>query len=222
VPEVVINIVTYDMVQQTSLASCEFPKGTDEFIKAGFTKQTATLIQPPMVREAKAKLECRVVEIKPLGDKGGAGQLVIAEVLCIHIQDDLLNNSKEFDQQKLELVARLGGDWYAKITPANLFKVQKPNTRIGIGIDALPDQIKNSHILTGNHLAQLANVNELPAAEPGFSDGRLDALRFYFKKDNTKINRVHAYAKELIDEGKIVQAWQVLLAADNQNHQPNS
>ncbi|MBO9571267.1 MAG: flavin reductase family protein [Chitinophagaceae bacterium] len=210
VPEVVVNIVTYDMVHQVSLASCEYPKHIDEFKKAGFTSEPALMVKPPMVKEAKAKLECRVVEIKSLGENGGAGQLVIAEVVCIHINDELLTADKKFDQAKLELVARLGGDWYARISPENLFKVEKPNTKTGIGIDALPEQIKSSAILTGNHLAQLANVHEFPAIDPEFNDPRYDALNFYFQNGN-KTERIHHYLKELIDEGKISDAWQVLL-----------
>src|ERR1051325_11527606 len=116
VPEVVINIVTYDMAQQTSLASCEFPKEMDEFIKAGFTKEPATLVKPPMVKESKAKLECKVVEIKPLGEEGGAGNLVICEVLKLHLHDSLLDDNKKFIQPKLELIARLGGDWYCHVS----------------------------------------------------------------------------------------------------------
>lgn len=214
VPEVVINIVTYDMVRQVSLASCEYPKGTDEFIKAGFTKQAASYIKPPMVKESKAKLECRVTEIKSLGEQGGAGQLVFAEVVCMHLNDELLTAEKKFNQEKLELIARLGGDWYAKISPANLFQVEKPNTNCGIGIDALPQEIRNSKILTGNHLGQLANVHEMPTADPAFYDGRLDAFNYYFREE-IKIERIHSYAKELLDEGQTAHAWQVLLAAQN-------
>lgn len=207
VPEVVINIVTYDMVQQVSLASCEYPKGTDEFIKSGFTKEPATLVKPPMVKESKAKLECIVKEVKSLGDQGGAGQLVIAEVVCIHINDELLTADKKFDQQKLELVARLGGDWYARISRENLFKVEKPNTKTGIGIDNLPVAIKTSAILTGNHLAQLANVSEMPVIDPSFNDPLYNA---HFKNEN-KTEKIHNYIKELIEEGNIINAWQILL-----------
>ena len=142
VPEVAINIVTYDIVQQTSLTSCEYPKGTDEAIKAGFTKTPSSIIKPPVIKEAKAALECKVIEVKSLGEEGGAGQLVICEVLCIHIADEILDSEKKIDQSKLELVARLGGDWYCKVTADNLFKVEKPNTKLGIGIDALPLSIK--------------------------------------------------------------------------------
>jgi len=211
VPEVVINIVTFDMVQQVSLSSCDYPKGTDEFLKSGFTKQKASIVKPPMVKESRAKLECRVIEIKSLGEKGGAGQLVIAEVVCFHINDELLSTDKKFMQEKFELIARLGCDWYARISPATLFKVEKPNLRLGVGMDALPAEIKNSSVLTGNHLGQLANVHALPSQMSEFCDSRLDALCYYFKEDN-KTARVHTYAKELLDEGKIDQAWQVLLS----------
>lgn len=196
VPEVAIHIVTHDILHQTSLASCEYPKGTDEFIKAGFTKKTASLIAPPLIAEAKASLECKVIEIKSLGDQGGAGQLVIAEVLCMHIDDSLIMADNTFDQQKLQLVARLGANWYAKIDPTNLIRVEKANTQLGIGFDALPEHIRNSSVLTGNHLAQLANVNMIPEKDESFT---------------TDTGNAHQHAKQLIDEGNIISAWQLLL-----------
>lgn len=211
IPEVAINIVTYDIVHQTSLASCEYPKGTDEFIKAGFTKLSSAFIAPPRVAEAMASLECRVNEIKSLGENGGAGQLVIAEVVCFHIDDTLISKDKKIDQQKIDHVARLGGDWYARISSTNLFKVPKPNAQHEIGFDALPESVKCSKLLTGNHLAQLANVSTIPAKDPGFKDERLVAILQYFKPENNLRNRIHAYAGELIDEGRIGDAWQVLL-----------
>ncbi len=213
VPEVVINIVTYDMVQQTSLASCEFPKGEDEFLKAGFTKETATMVKPPMVKEAKAKLECKVLEVKSLGEEGGAGQLVICEVICLHIDDSVLTSDKKIEQEKLHLVARLGGDWYCKVDSNNLFKVAKPNTQLGIGIDSLPETIRNSQVLSGNHLGQLANVHEQPVVDPAFEDERLKNIIQYFSIDPAEMDiELHKYAKELLDEGKVQEAWQVLLA----------
>ncbi len=215
VPECVINIVDYSMVQQMSLSSCEYPKGIDEFIKAGFTKEAATMVKPPMVKEAKIKLECKINEIKSLGDQGGAGQLVIAEVLCMHIDDAILNEAGTMiDQTKLELVARLGGDWYCKINSDNLFKVAKPNTALGIGIDAIPSSIKNSTILTGNHLGQLGNVNELPAIDPAFHDDRLkNIIQYYAINPNEMDQELHKYAAELLNEEKVQEAWQVLLSS---------
>jgi len=215
VPEVVINIVTYDMVQQTSLASCEFPKGIDEFIKAGFTKEPATLVKPPMVKESKAKLECQVLEVKPLGEQGGAGNLVICEVLCLHLDDSLLTADKKFDQTKLELVARLGGDWYCRVSEENLFIVPKPNIKLGIGIDAIPESIRLSKILTGNHLGQLGNVHEMPVIEPSFEDEHLKNIVQYFSVNPNEMEKeVHFYAAKLLNEGKVAEAWQVLLATN--------
>jgi flavin reductase (DIM6/NTAB) family NADH-FMN oxidoreductase RutF len=213
VPEVVINIVTYDMVQQTSLASCEYPKGANEFIKAGFTEEPATLVKPPMVKESKVKMECKVIEVKPLGTEKGAGNLVICEVLKLHIDDSLLDENKKMDQRKIHHVARLGGDWYCKVDETNLFQVAKPNTELGIGVNALPESIRNSKVLTGNNLGQLANVNEMPLIDPSFDDSLLKEIIQYFSIDPDEMEKeLHSYAKKLLDEGNVREAWQVLLA----------
>src|SRR4051812_19291205 len=213
VPEVVINIVTYDMVQQVSLSSCEFPKGVDEFIKAGFTKQKAQIVKPPMVAESKVKLECKVLEVKSLGDKAGAGQLVICEVLIAHMDDSLFNNDHKIIQENLELVARLGGDWYCKVSKENLFKVPKPNVELGIGIDGLPDAIKSSKILSGNNLGQLANVTSIPSVQPSFEDSHLKNIIQYYSIDPEELEKeLHTYAAQLLHQGKTDDAWQVLLS----------
>ena len=229
VPEVVINIVTYDMVQQTSLASCEFAKGVSEFTKAGFTEQPATLIKPPMVKESKIKLECKVLEVKPLGTECGAGNLVICEVLMMHIDDSLLDDLRlndtvgpasavaryrpKLDQRKINHIARLGGDWYCVVNESNLFQVQKPNTQLGIGVDALPKNIRNSNILSGNNLGQLANVQEIPPVQSFFDDPHLKQIIQYYSINPDEMEaELHAYAKELLDAGNINEAWQVLLA----------
>lgn len=219
VPEVVINIVTYEMVHQVSLASCEYPKGMSEFEKAGFTEEPATLVKPPMVKESKVKLECRVNEVKSLGNEGGAGNLVICEVLRMHIDDSLFEDpspgtqGKKMDQRKIHHIARLGGDWYCKVDETNLFHVQKPNTELGIGIDALPMPVRNSKILTANNLAQLANVNEMPVIEPSFDDPHLkNIIQYYSINPDDMEKELHLYAKKLLDEHKTREAWQVLLA----------
>lgn len=212
-PEVVINIVTYDMVQQMSLASCEFPKGTNEFVKAGFTEEPATLVKPPMVKESKVKMECRVTEVKPLGTEGGAGNLVICEVLRMHIAEDLLDENKKLDQRKINHVARLGGDWYCVVNEANLFQVAKPNTQLGIGVDALPVHIRNSTILSGNDLGQLANVHDLPVIEPSFDDPHLKQIIQYYSINPDEMEKeLQLYAKKLLAGGQVQEAWQVLLA----------
>jgi len=213
VPEVVINIVTYDMVQQVSLSSCEYPENVNEFIKAGFTEEPATLIKPPMVKESKVKMECKIVEVKPLGTEGGAGNLIICEVLRLHIDDSLLDENKKLDQRKINHVARLGGDWYCKVDESNLFHVPKPNTELGIGIDSLPESIRNSKILSGNNLGQLANVSTFPFIDPAFDDLHLKNIIQYFSVNPEEMEKeLHWYAKKLLDEGKVTTAWQVLLS----------
>lgn len=209
VPEVVINIVDYNMVQQVSLASCEYPKEINEFIKAGFTAEDSTLIRPPMVKESKVKLECLVKEIKPLGTEGGAGNLVICEVIFMHIDDSILDENNKIDQTKLHHIARLGGDWYAKIDSSNLFKVPKPNTQLGIGIDALPSAIKNSKHLSGNDLGMLANIHVMP-------ENKFEILPQNIKSAIADCNfneeSIHKLAKNLLQKNKIEEAWQVLLS----------
>jgi flavin reductase (DIM6/NTAB) family NADH-FMN oxidoreductase RutF len=213
VPEVVINIVDYDMVQQTSLASCEFAKGENEFIKAGFTQQQATLVKPPMVKESKIKLECKVIEVKALGNQGGAGNLVIAEVLVMHIDESILTQDGKIDQTKIHHVARLGGDWYCKIDNHNLFKIQKPNTQLGIGVDALPISIKQSKILSGNDLGQLANVHVIPTINPAFDDDTLKKIIQYYSINPIDMEaELHVYAKKLLANNEVEAAWQILLA----------
>jgi flavin reductase (DIM6/NTAB) family NADH-FMN oxidoreductase RutF len=213
VPEVVVNIVSYEMVQQVSLSSSEYPKGTDEFIKAGFTKESSILIKPPRVKESPVQMECKVSGIKPLGTQAGAGNLVIAEVLMMHINGNILDENGKIDQRKLDLVARLGGNWYARITAGNLFEVEKPNTDIGIGIDSLPESVKNGNILTGNHLGQLANVHEMPVIDPSFEDDILKNIFQYYSIDPVEMEKeLYLYAGELLNNGKIYEAWQVLLA----------
>lgn len=214
VPEVVVNICDEEMVQQMSLASCEYPKGVNEFIKAGFTEVPATLVKPPMVKESKVSMECKVVEIKSFGETGGAGNLVICEVLRMHVDEAILNADQSMiEQTKLHHVARLGGDWYCKVDSSNLFQVAKPNVQLGIGIDVLPESIRNSKILTGNNLGQLANVNEMPVIDSTFQDVRLNEIVQYFNTNPEEMDKeLHQYAKQLLDQGKVKEAWQVLLA----------
>jgi flavin reductase (DIM6/NTAB) family NADH-FMN oxidoreductase RutF len=215
IPEVVISMVSYDMVHQVSLASCEYPEGVNEFKKAGFTEIPASLVRPPMVKESKVNMECKVLEVKPLGTEGGAGNLVICEVLMMHIDDSLFDEEKKLDQRRINLVARLGGDWYSWVDDRNLFRVEKPNTKLGIGVDALPAGIRNSSILTGNNLGQLGNVNIYPVIDPAFEDTHLKHIVQYYSINPADMEKeLHRYAKKLLDKGEVQAAWQVLLAAD--------
>jgi len=213
VPEVVINIVDIDMIHQASLASCEYPKGTNEFIKAGFTQEPATLIRPPMVKESKVKMECRVSEIKSLGTEGGAGNLVICEIMRIHIEDTILDQNQKIVQHKLHHVARLGGDWYCVVNEKNLFMVEKPNTQLGIGVDGLPEHIRNSSILSGSDLGKLANLQLVPDIDPSFDDSKLKNIFQYYAVNPDEMEKeLHQYAKELLRKDLVLEAWQVLLS----------
>lgn len=210
--EVVINIVDEQIVQQISLASCEYPRGVNEFEKAGFTMVESTLVKPPMVKESKINMECRVKDIVALGNEGGAGNLVICEILRMHIKEDLLDESGNIDQLKLHHVARLGGDWYCRVNAQNLFKVPKPNIQLGIGFDQLPDNIRNSKVLTGNELAQLANVTVIPDASPAFANEDYSRIVQYFSLNPIDMElELHRLAAKLIGEDRIEEAWQVLL-----------
>ncbi len=211
--EVVINVVSYDMVQQMSLASCEYPAGTNEFLKAGFTPVESTLVKPFRVAESPAQLECRVKEVIETGTEGGAGNLIICELLCMHLNEAVLNEAGQIDPHKIDLVARMGGDYYCRASGPAVFTVPKPNTTLGIGIDALPQSIRSSHVLTGNHLGLLGNSSAIPVVEHISNDERLTLLlREYDTAPDALRSALHRYAAELLDKGDVPLAWEVLLS----------
>jgi flavin reductase (DIM6/NTAB) family NADH-FMN oxidoreductase RutF len=208
VPEAVINVVTYDMVQQTSLSSSEYPKGVNEFEKAGFTMQPSDMVKPPRVKESPIQLECKVKQVIELGQTAGAGNLVICEIVLIHINKSVLNDKNFIDQHKLDLVGRLGANWYVRASGNALFEVTKPSSPLGIGVDAIPPNIRNSNILTGNNLGQLGNVEKIPSKEDVF------AYKIAFLKNISNENEIHTAAKKLLDEGKVEEGWKVLLSSN--------
>jgi len=213
--EVVINMVNYDMVQQTSLASCEYPKETDEFIKSGFTPVASDIVKPFRVKESPVQIECKVLQIIETGQGGGAGNLIICEVVCMHIDDNILNSAGRIDPHKIDLVARMGADYYCRASGNAVFEVPKPNTQLGIGIDALPATILNSTILTGNNLGMLGNSTNIPVVSDVLYDDRLISILKEYTADNDGLhNALHTYAKELLDAGDVDKAWQVLLAGE--------
>jgi len=210
--EVVINVVNYAIVQQMSLASCEYDKGVNEFEKAGLTPIASEMVKPFRVKESPVQLECKVLEVKATGEEGGAGNLVICEVVCMHINDAVLNEQLQIDPHKIDLVARMGGDFYCRASGNAVFEVAKPNLNLGVGVDQLPEAIRLSKVLTGNHLGVLGNCTSVPIIDEAFSDEHLNELlsRSYTNSEE-RINALHTYAKELLDANKIDQAWQVLL-----------
>ena len=218
VPEVVINIVNYPMVQQMSLASSPYAPDVNEFEKAGFTPVASETIKPFRVKESPAQFECTVREVISLGDHGGAGQLVIAEVQRFHIHDDLLTPEGKLDPIKLDAVARNGANWYTRANAETMFEVTKPITTIGIGLDQIPEDIRSSHILSGNDLGQLGNVEELPN-ETDVNEYKLIDLSEVFmdlEDEPAKLEQsLHQRAKDLLAEGKVDEAWMTLLAFNN-------
>lgn len=216
--EVVINIVDYSMVQQMSLSSTEYAAGVNEFDKAGFTMLKSDMVAPFRVAESPAQFECKVNEVIELGTEGGAGNLIICEVVKLHIREDLLNENLKVDQTKIDLVARMGGNWYARAHGDSLFEVEKPLTTLGIGVDQIPADIRNSRILSGNDLGILGNVEALPN-ETDVNEYRLTELsdKFVELEDNPiqLEQELHTKAKELIQSGKVHEAWMTLLSFNN-------
>ena len=195
VPEVVLNIVNYKMVQQMSLASSPYAKGVDEFVKAGFEKVKSDLIAPFRVKQSPVTLECKVTEIKELGQGGGAGNLVICEVLRLHISEDIIDEKGNIDQKKIDLVARMGGNWYCRASGNALFEIEKPITTCGIGIDQLPEPIRTSKVLSGNNLGLLASVEHIPEGIPEEA------------RDFSSEGQFHHFLRELLDAGNQQDAW---------------
>jgi flavin reductase (DIM6/NTAB) family NADH-FMN oxidoreductase RutF len=165
VAEVVINVVTYDMVQQMSLASSPYPKGVDEFIKTGFTPLESELVKPFRVKESPVQLECTVENVIELGQSGGAGNLIICKVVKIHIDENMMNEAGQIDQTKIDLVARMGGDWYCRANGDAIFELQKPLTTCGIGVDILPENVRLNDVFTGNDLGILGNIESIPSLD---------------------------------------------------------
>jgi flavin reductase (DIM6/NTAB) family NADH-FMN oxidoreductase RutF len=196
VPEVVINVVTYNMVHQTSLASSPYSKGVDEFIKSGFTPLKSDLIKPFRVAESPVQFECKVIEVKSLGKEGAAGNLVICEILKIHIDNAVLDKDKQIDQTKIDLVARMGGNWYCRAFGDAIFEVKKPLTTCGMGVDTLPDHIRLSKRLTGNHLGMLGNIEKIPEQKD------IESAR----KDYERIEDKVGAAIALLNKGEVYQA----------------
>ena len=211
--EVVINVVNYDMVQQTSLASTEYAEGVNEFVKSGFTPISSEVVKPFRVKESPVQFECKVTQIIPLGSEGGAGNLILCEVLRIHIDERILDENGAIDQYKIDLVSRLGGNWYSR-SNQGLFEVPKPLTTLGIGVDAIPDFIKESTIFDGNDLGMLGNIEALPTLEEVSIFVKQNfAVKGVLSSDDQ--GKVHTEAKKYLNEKDVLTAWKVLLAKKN-------
>jgi flavin reductase (DIM6/NTAB) family NADH-FMN oxidoreductase RutF len=216
--EVVINMVNYNMVHQMSLASTEYPKGVDEFAKSGFTAIKSEIVKPYRIKESPVQMECKVLEVKEMGTQGGAANLIICEIVLMHISEEILNTENKIDVHKIDLVARLGENYYCRASGDSIFEVVKPLAEHGIGVDQIPLRIRLSKILSGNNLGQLGNVKALPEKK----DVEEVAYRIYIKELKERMGanpekleaKLHELAKALLDKGEVNEAWLILLHAD--------
>lgn len=219
VPECVINVVNYDIVEQMSLSSSPYDKDVNEFVKSGLTPLASDLVKPFRVMESPVQFECKVIEVKELGTGGGAGNLVICEVVKIHINEEVLDQDQMIDQQKIDLVSRMGGNWYCRADKNSMFEVLKPVVTMGIGIDQIPEDIRNSDILSGNDLGKLGSVQELPN-ETDVNEYKLIELSDLFvslEDEPVKLEQeLHKLAKAKLAENHVEEAWKTLLAFNNQ------
>lgn len=206
VGEVVVNIVNYEIVQQMSLSSTEYPEGVNEFTKSGLTPVASDLIRPFRVAESPVQFECLVREVIALGNEGGAGNLVVCEVVKIHIQEKYLDENRQIDHRKIDLVARMGADWYCRASEG-MFEIPKPLSTLGIGVDQIPESIRKSKILSGNDLGMLGNVDILPT--------QIEILEFVSNLKEEILSNPdskHRLAKEYLSRNEVQNAWKILLA----------
>ncbi|MEZ7516475.1 flavin reductase family protein [Flavobacterium frigidarium] len=208
--EVVINVVNYDLVQQTSLASTEYATGVDEFIKSGLTQVASDLVKPFRVKESPVQFECKVTQIIALGNEGGAGNLILCEVVKMHIDETILDENGAIDQYKIDLVSRLGGNWYSR-SNQGLFEVPKPLATLGIGVDAIPKEVRSSAVFDGNDLGKLGNIEALPTPEEvSIFVSNNFSVKAVLSADD--LEKVHLEAKKYLNDDDVVSAWKVLLA----------
>ncbi|MFD2245727.1 flavin reductase family protein [Pontibacter ruber] len=217
--EVVINIANYDIVEQMSLASTEYDRGINEFIKSGLTPLASVLVAPPRVQEAPVAFECKVNDVISLGPEGGAGNLVICEVLLMHINEAILDENGKIDPYKLDGVARMGGDYYLRANGDCIFELPKPVKNRGVGVDQLPDYIRNSSILSGNNLARLGNTEVIPTAAEveAFRQEPIVAYTLNkYKDDKARLKQeLEILGKKLLEDNQVQAAWKVLLLSGN-------
>ncbi len=212
VPEVVINVVTFSMVHQVSLASSDFTRGINEFEKVGFTMEASEKVKPFRVKESPVQFECKVLQVIETGDQGSAGNLVICEIVNIHIKKSVLDSNGKVDPHKIDLVARMGGDYYCRASGNAIFSVEKPLISVGIGVDTLPDHVRLSKILTGNDLGQLGNLKSMPSDKELEKMSQSDEVQKILQMQaDDQEKSLHILAQQLIADGQIEKALKVLL-----------
>jgi flavin reductase (DIM6/NTAB) family NADH-FMN oxidoreductase RutF len=218
IPEVVINVVNYSIVEKMSLASSPYDPDVDEFIKSGLTPIESETVKPFRVKESPVQMECEVFNVMELGETGGAGNLIMCKIKKIHINEEILDENQMIDQEKIDLVSRMGGNWYCRADANSMFEIAKPITTCGIGIDNIPDDILNSKVLTGNDLGKLGGIEALPD-ETEVNEHKLVALSELFidleDQPSELEKKLHLKAQALLKEDKLVEAWKTLLTFNN-------
>lgn len=217
--EIVINVVNFDIVEQMSLSSTAYAKGVNEFVKSGLTAIDSEMVKAPRVAESIASFECKVKDVIHLGEEAGAGNLIICEVVLCHIKDEILDEDGKPDPFKTDLVARMGGDWYCRANGEAIFKLPKPNRNLGIGVDQIPDAIRNSEVLTGNNLGRLGNIEKIPENDVVFEFGTIPEIvelktRFKNHRESYVIH-LHQLAKDYLESNDLEKAWLTLLQESN-------
>ena len=218
IPEVVINVVNYSIVEKMSLASSPYDPDVDEFIKSGLTPIESETVKPFRVKESPVQMECEVFNVMELGETGGAGNLIMCKIKKIHINEEILDENQMIDQEKIDLVSRMGGNWYCRADANSMFEIAKPITTCGIGIDNIPEDILNSKVLTGNDLGKLGGIEALPD-ETEVNEHKLVALSELFidleDQPSELEKKLHLKAQALLKEDKLVEAWKTLLTFNN-------
>lgn len=216
VPEVVINIVNHRMVEQMSLTSAAWEKGVNEFVKGGFTEVKSDLVKPPRVKESPVAFECVVDDVIELGEEGGAGNLVIVRAKVAHIQNEYLDKDGFLDQVKLDLVGRMGGSWYNRANGNSMFELDRPGGADALGVEGLPEEIRNSHVLTGNNLGRLGNLSDLPSDEEIRKASEMEEVKRIKNEINMnseeKLEAMHHLGKEMIESGKVKEALAIIMS----------
>lgn len=218
IPEVVINVVNYSIVEKMSLASSPYDPDVDEFIKSGLTPIESETVKPFRVKESPVQMECEVFNVMELGETGGAGNLIMCKIKKIHINEEILDENQMIDQEKIDLISRMGGNWYCRADANSMFEIAKPITTCGIGIDNIPEDILNSKVLTGNDLGKLGGIEALPD-ETEVNEHKLVALSELFidleDQPSELEKKLHLKAQALLKEDKLVEAWKTLLTFNN-------
>ena len=220
IPECVVNIAHYDMLYQMNLAAGMYPKGTNEFAKSGLTPVASETVKPPRVGESFASFECKVINVIETGEHGGAGNLIVCEVLMIHIADSVLDSDGSIDPLKMNYIARMGKQNWCRVGVENMFTMPgfKMANELGMGFDLLPEGIRKSKYLSGNDLAQLAASDKIPTEKELFEMRDVAEVQIVVNKYGHDFDlfekEMHLLAKQEIYQHNVWLAWKMLMVVE--------